>query len=24
MDQNEDMTQLQDAITPENILDNAI
>ncbi len=24
MDQNEDMLQLQDAITPENILDNAI
>ncbi len=24
MDQDEDMTQLQDAITPENILDNAI
>src|SRR5216683_6368090 len=24
MDQNEDMSQLQDAITPENILDNAI
>ncbi len=24
MDQNEDMTQLQDAITPENILNNAI
>jgi len=24
MDQDEDMTQLQDAITPENILDNTI
>ncbi len=24
MDQDEDMTQLQDAITPKNILDNAI
>ncbi len=24
MDQNEDMSQLQDAITPENILDNTI
>jgi len=24
MDQNDDMSQLQDAITPENILDNAI
>ncbi len=24
MDQSEDMSQLQDAITPENILDNAI
>ena len=24
MDQSKDMTQLQDAITPENILDNAI